>query len=130
VVLESTVLASPRVVLQAAVVAWKNANSTLTNDLWPILIDNGLKWAGEGWGGFATPESAIYVTPKLSKAEAAESMAPLIQFGEQLQSDGVAGTQVVITEFPSWGAFFDLFVSQNVAVSIAIFNHLWVISRN
>ena len=129
-VLESTVLASPRVVLQAAVVAWKNANSTLTNDLWPILIDNGLKWAGEGWGGFATPESAIYVTPKLSKAEAAVSMAPLIQFGEQLQSNGVAGTQVVITEFPSWGAFFDLFVSQNVAVSIAIFNHLWVISRN
>lgn len=102
-VLESTILASPRVTLQVVIVGFQNPNTTLTEALWTILIDNGLKWAKEGWGGYATSELAILVSPVSDKAQAAKSMAPLLEFGQQLQDDGVVGAQAVSTEFSSWG---------------------------
>ncbi|KAG6853567.1 hypothetical protein C0991_003237 [Blastosporella zonata] len=43
-------------------------------------------------------------------------MEPLVQFGKRLQSEGVKGVQVIVTEFPSWGAFFTTFTKEHVAV--------------
>ncbi|KAG5652314.1 hypothetical protein H0H81_005464 [Sphagnurus paluster] len=36
-------------------------------------------------------------------------MEPLVSFGNRLQSEGVKGTQVIVTEFPSSGTFYDVF---------------------
>lgn len=120
VVLEATVLASPPVTLQVFVVLWENTYIKRTRNLWSILVDNAIKWADEGWGGFVNGQSAIYINPKLSKEEAAKSMAPLTTFGKKLvESERKAGrneTQVQVLEFPSWGTFFDAFASTDSAV--------------
>ena len=115
-VLESTVLASPRVILQSVVVAFA-PNATLTQRLFNILVDNGLKWADDGFGGFVTPVTAILLTPKLNKQEAAVSLAPLIDFGKWLKSVGAKGAVFQVVEYPSWSAFFQPFVQSHVAVS-------------
>lgn len=120
VVLEATVLASPPVTLQVFVVLWEKTYIKRTRNLWSILVDNAIKWADEGWGGFVNGQSAIYINPKLSKEEAAKSMAPLTNFGKKLvESERKAGrneTQVQVLEFPSWGTFFDAFASTDSAV--------------
>ncbi|KAF8625963.1 hypothetical protein AX17_006688 [Amanita inopinata Kibby_2008] len=115
VVLESTVLASPVVTLQTVIVTFQ-PNATLTNDLWTILADNGLKWADEGWGGFSVATAAIMINPNMSASDAATSMQPLIQFGQNLQAQGVQGVQVIVTTFPTWKSFFDSFVGQFQAI--------------
>ncbi|KAG6876325.1 hypothetical protein C0992_013354 [Termitomyces sp. T32_za158] len=115
VVLEATVLASPQVTLQAVIVSF-TPNTARTRELWNILADNGLKCAEEGWGGFSTSGVAILINPGSNKEDAAKSMDPLIQFGKKLQSEGVEGAQTLVTEFPSWGTFFDTFSKEHVAV--------------
>ncbi|GLB38750.1 putative oxygen-dependent FAD-linked oxidoreductase family protein [Lyophyllum shimeji] len=115
VVLESTILASPQVTLQAVIVTF-SANTTRTKELWTILADNGLKWADEGWGGFSMAGILILINPGSSKEETAKSMAPLIAYGKRLQSEGVQGASTIVTEFPSWGAFFNAFTKDHVAV--------------
>jgi hypothetical protein len=115
VVLESTLLASPRVTLQAVIVSFA-PNATLTKALFQILVDNGIKWANDGFGGFATSRIAILLTPKLNKAEATASAAPLIEFGKKLEREGVRGARLAIVEYPSWGSFFEAFIQSHVAV--------------
>ncbi|KAF9465354.1 hypothetical protein BDZ94DRAFT_1254349 [Collybia nuda] len=115
VVLESTILASPRVTLQTVIVTFKGTTES-NRELWTILTDNGLKWAEEGWGGFSTSGIAILINPKSTKTEAAMSMEPLIQFGKHLQDTGNTSAQIIVTEFPSWGAFFEAFTKDHVAV--------------
>ncbi|RDB14906.1 hypothetical protein Hypma_016469 [Hypsizygus marmoreus] len=130
VVLESTVLASPRVTLQTVIVAFP-PSTVRTRELWNILTENGLKWADEGWGGFSTSGIAILLNPKINKEQAATTMRPLIQFGKRLQNEGVQGVQVVVTEFPSWAKFFEAFTKDHVAAvgsSLALASRL--ISKN
>ncbi|KAH0586775.1 hypothetical protein H2248_005624 [Termitomyces sp. 'cryptogamus'] len=115
VVLEATVLASPQVTLQTVIVSF-TPNTVRTQELWNILADNGLKWAEEGWGGFSTSGIAILINPGSTKEDAAKSMDPLIQFGKRLQSEGVEGASTIVTEFPSWGTFFNAFTKDHVAV--------------
>jgi hypothetical protein len=103
------------VTLQAVLLSF-DPNATLTNQLWTILVDNGIQWANETWGGLANAQTAVYVTPKLSKDEAAQSMAPLIQFGQGLLDAKVAGAQLVVTTFPSFNSFFKFFAGSQVAV--------------
>lgn len=119
VVLESTILASPRVTLQAVILSFTPTpgNSTLNSELWTILSDNGLTWANEGWGGFSASGVAILINPNSTTTAAAASMAPLIVFGQRLIAEKVPNAQLVVTEFPSWKAFFDVFTSQHVAVT-------------
>jgi hypothetical protein len=118
VVLESTILASPRVTLQTVIVSFTPAltNNTLTKELWTILADNGLKWADEGWGGYSKSGVAILINPKLTKEEAAVSMAPLIAFGQRLAAEKVQGAQLLVAELPSWMAFFNAFTKAYIAV--------------
>lgn len=93
-------------------------NSTLNQELWTILADNGLKWADEGWGGFSSSGVAILINPIITKENAATSMAPLVAFGQRLTAENVSGAQLTVTEFPSWNAFFDAFIKSYVAVRV------------
>ncbi|KAI0263997.1 hypothetical protein BC834DRAFT_885007 [Gloeopeniophorella convolvens] len=115
VVLEATILASPPVNLQVALVTWDTPDLVRTASLWAILVENAERWAGEGWGAFVTGESVLYLTPVLDAASAAASMRPLIDFGKQLQAAGVPGAAVNVLEFPSWGTFFNTFADTNSA---------------
>ncbi|TFK52652.1 FAD binding domain-containing protein [Heliocybe sulcata] len=115
VVLESTVLASPPVTLQVYVVQWTKPNATLTSSLWSLLVENGLKWGEEGWGGFVNDVSAIYLSPNLDAVRANASMAPLIAFGEEIVERGIEGATLLVLQFPSWGAFFNTFAGDNSA---------------
>ncbi|KAJ7605971.1 hypothetical protein DFH06DRAFT_1384643 [Mycena polygramma] len=116
VVLEATLLASPPVTLQAVIVSWTDPNTTLTAELWTVMADNGLQWAADGWGGFSMAQLAILVNPVLDAGNANASAAPLIAFGERLQSEGIAGAQTVVTTFPSFLTFFDAFTLEHVAM--------------
>jgi hypothetical protein len=115
VVIESTILASPQVTLQTVVLTF-SPNNTLTEQLWKILVDNGIQFANDSWGGLVNANTAIYINPKLSAADAATSMAPLIQFGNGLVNAKVAGAKLIVTTYPSYGTFFDFLVASDVAV--------------
>ncbi|GLB33561.1 putative oxygen-dependent FAD-linked oxidoreductase family protein [Lyophyllum shimeji] len=115
VVLESTILASPPVTLQAVIVSF-TSNTSTTQELWTILAENGLKWAEEGWGGFSQAGIAIMINPRLSQNETATSMAPLIEFGQRLQNEGVANASTVVTQFPTFGTFFNAFTAEHVSL--------------
>ena len=118
VVLESTVKASPQVTIQAAFLTFTTPNETITKELWSTMAANGLRWGGEGWGGIATSQIAIYINPKLNKEEATKSMTPLIEFGKRIKKEhGEKAAIVSITEYPSWAAYFEWFANANVAVS-------------
>lgn len=116
VVLESTILASPQVTLQVFILTFA-PTADITRGMWKILVENGLKWAAEGWGGLSAAEAVILVNPRLSQDEARASLAPLIQFGEQLQAAHATTTNLLLTEFPSWFAFSEAFTGQFKAVS-------------
>ncbi|KAJ7920463.1 hypothetical protein B0H13DRAFT_1605427 [Mycena leptocephala] len=113
VVLEATSLASPPVTLQTVIISWSNPNRTLTAEMWNIMVDNGLIWAADGWGGFSLAETAILVNQALDPAQAATSLAPLIDFGHRLQEAGVPGAQTVVTTFPSFLGFFNAFTLEH-----------------
>ena len=103
--------------LQAVVVSF-DPNATLTEALWTVLVDNGVQWTNDGWGGLANANTAIYVNPVLSEGDAAKSMAPLIDFGRMLVDTDTPGAKVVVTVFPSYGTFFKGVVATEVAVGI------------
>ncbi|KAF5361121.1 hypothetical protein D9758_009078 [Tetrapyrgos nigripes] len=150
VVLESTTLASPQTSLHVVVLTLppntENSKTgkagkphpSQTKQMWSIMIQNGLRWAQEGWGGVASSSAVIYIIPGhlMSKEDAARSMEPLIELGKGVRKDWEAanpnansttGPQVVLTDFPSWGTFFDWFASENVAsvgVNVALASRL------
>jgi hypothetical protein len=81
------------------------------------MADNALRWANDGWGGFAMANVLVLVNPKLNQEQAVESLAPLVNFGSELQN--AENGRLIITEFPSWGTFFNAFTKDHVAVSLA-----------
>jgi hypothetical protein len=62
------------------------------------------------------PETVIYLTPKLNKADAAATMEPLLAFGNKVKAAGVTGATVLQLEFPSWLTFYNTFAPTNAAV--------------
>ncbi|KAJ6561918.1 hypothetical protein B0H19DRAFT_1233749 [Mycena capillaripes] len=82
-------------------------SSNLTEELYSIMINNGLKWADDGYGGYVSGGTAVYLTPKLTPSEHAASMAPMIDFGKRLNASG-AGVYELL-EFPNWLSFFNVF---------------------
>jgi hypothetical protein len=108
VVLERTILASPQVSLPILILTFETS-SNLTSELWIIMVDNSLKWAGEGWGGYSTVSTAkavVYLNPRLLPDESRVAMKPLLDFGVRLQSENNATTALLFTEFCSWNAFW------------------------
>ncbi len=122
-VYESTHLVSPQVTLQVAAVILSETNSTLTRGLWDVIIENSLRWTEEGWGSFVAGDSALFLNPVLNTSVANSSIQPLLTFGRNLSSSGVAGVQVLFQEFPSWGIFFSTFSGTASAVSKASYVH-------
>ncbi|KAF9561756.1 FAD-binding domain-containing protein [Agrocybe pediades] len=120
VVMEATVLTSPKVTLQSVLITF-NPDVETTKELWSVLIDNGLSWAKDGWGGLSMAHVAWMINPVLNKEEAEVSMAPLLQFGQEMERRNVPGFKLIVTEFPSWGTFFETFTRNYAAVTSASF---------
>ncbi|KAJ8482846.1 hypothetical protein ONZ45_g14800 [Pleurotus djamor] len=99
VVTEATILASPQVTLQAVILIFPRpptgTQSNITRDMFTVMVNNTVRWAEEGWGGIANGFTAIYINPLLSPEQAAVSMKPLIDFGNN------ASARVIVTEFPA-----------------------------
>ncbi|KAJ6556598.1 FAD-binding domain-containing protein [Mycena vulgaris] len=111
VVLEATILAGPAAPVQVVVLTWAAKSPARTKALWALITDHMLAWADAGWGGYAMPELALFATQRLSKEDAAASMAPLLAHAAQLEADGVAGAGVMVMEFPSFLPFFNSFMT-------------------
>ncbi|KAI5122815.1 hypothetical protein M0805_000157 [Coniferiporia weirii] len=127
VVLEATTLVSPPVTLQVAAVIFTQENETLTKSLWSVVVENSLRWAEEGWGAFVTSDSALFVTPALNNSAANVSMLPLLELGNSFKTAGVEGVEVVFSEFPSWGEFFNTFAgtgSAEIGANLALASRL------
>ncbi|KAJ6610477.1 FAD-binding domain-containing protein [Mycena sp. CBHHK59/15] len=116
VVIESTILAEPRMKLQVASMSF---TKTATNyQPWlKLIVDQSYKWGMEGWGGHMTPTSLINVNPLLTPAEATASLKPVADYVHAQN-----GT-VVIEELPSWQAFFVKYV-MTAQASVGVENEL------
>ncbi|KIY66940.1 FAD binding domain-containing protein [Cylindrobasidium torrendii FP15055 ss-10] len=118
VVLESTSLAAPKITVQTYIVSFNaSADPSLTKALWTLIVQNSERWASEGWNGVASDSATAWINHLLSAEDAAKSIAPLLEFGKQLQGRGDVGARVVATTFPSWGTFFSMFSSNFAALS-------------
>ena len=58
VVMEATILASPRVTLQTVTVIIPAGDKELSRRLWSVMVANGVRWAEEGWGANAVANFA------------------------------------------------------------------------
>lgn len=112
--MESTTLASPAVRIQSFLFMVPNASQTELEDVFGIIVDNAEAWADKGWGGSIRGATLVYINPVLDNASAKESITPLIDYGAKL---GAAGVIAVLTEYPTWGAFFDFFSTSFPTVS-------------
>ncbi|KAF9525498.1 FAD binding domain-containing protein [Crepidotus variabilis] len=120
VVVEATMMVSPPVALQTVILQF-SPNTTLSRELWGILVDNGLQWSKDGWGGVSIANVAVFINPILRKEAAASSAAPLIEFGQRLKAEGASGVSLTVVEFPSWYKFFQPFAKQFAAKTGASF---------
>ena len=115
VVLEATSLVSPPVTLQAATVSFDGEDMTATRILWSTIVENGLRWAEQGWSAFITSNSALYVTPVLSDSVAKASIQPLLDLGVSSNNSSTT-VEVTFNEFGSWEAFFNTYATADAAV--------------
>ncbi|OAX79350.1 hypothetical protein ACJ72_06331 [Emergomyces africanus] len=91
VITETTARVFPEVPLQMAVIAFNKAS--LDEEVTTILVENGVKWAQDGWGGYVAglgdgSSIMLAITPKLTLEKAKLSMKPLIDFAHPL-NDGI-----------------------------------------
>ncbi|KAJ7359197.1 FAD-binding domain-containing protein [Mycena albidolilacea] len=114
VVLESTTLASPKMTLQVAFAAFSRTNTNATRGFYEVLVENSVRWAEQGFGGYIEPFQALYVTPKLNSTESAATMKPLFDYVTALAPTD-PGVQILSTELPSYGAFFQNFIADSGA---------------
>lgn len=128
------------VLLSENLIDAEGAELGLTRSLWSTLLNNSLEWAQQGWGGYVTGNSALYINPVLNQDEAKESMKPLVEWATQLRESVPVQVQkdvkIVQGEFGTWGHFFDIFADGNSAVSInanfcdvsieVVFHRIWV----
>ncbi|KAK0490743.1 hypothetical protein IW261DRAFT_1618059 [Armillaria novae-zelandiae] len=110
IVIESTILASPQVTLQAVFVGYANLNATMQKQVMTTQVENAVQWAEAGWGGASTPTGAVFVNPKADEESAARTMAPLISFVDSLVDDGVTGASITLTTFQSFASFYAAFL--------------------
>ncbi|KAK2794708.1 hypothetical protein FQN52_007478 [Onygenales sp. PD_12] len=104
VITETTARVIPEVPVQMALIAFA---SPLTKEVTALLVDNGVKWAEDGWGGYISPLGAstsflMAVTPKLTHEEALLSMKPLIDFALPLNNGSLPFGVNVTTMNTHW----------------------------
>ncbi|CCO31324.1 hypothetical protein BN14_05363 [Rhizoctonia solani AG-1 IB] len=102
VVLEATSHVEKKIATQVIYVKFNPVTAHVVAYM-QTIVENSLKWAQDGWGGYVSADHAIYATPKLSRAEAEASMAPLAQVVASFGSDVIANT------FASYETFLPLF---------------------
>ncbi|KAH8824318.1 FAD-binding domain-containing protein [Flagelloscypha sp. PMI_526] len=103
VVLESTILAEPRMKIQVASMSFTQTSTNYQGFL-KIVVDNSLKWAKEGWGGHMGHTSILNVTPLLTLDQAKASVAEAVNY--TLAQGGSA----TVEELPSWLAVYQKYV--------------------
>jgi nitrilase len=108
VVMEVTHRVEPAMSLSVAVIQYNETAQNVKQWL-QIIVDNGLGWANQGWGGHYVASNLICVTPLLNLSEATKSMSPAAEFARANN-----GT-VVIETLPSWYAFYTKYVTSNEA---------------
>jgi hypothetical protein len=97
--------------VQVVVVTWAAKSAARTEALWALIGEHVVGWADAGWGGYAMPELALFVTQRLTKDEAAASMAPLLAHAEAMKEEGVEGAMAMAMEFPTYLPFFTSFMT-------------------
>ncbi|PKY02580.1 isoamyl alcohol oxidase [Aspergillus campestris IBT 28561] len=107
VVTETTARVFPEVPLQMAVISF--ASPLTSREVTALAVDNGVKWAEDGWGGYMSSlgESTslmLAVTPKLTLEEAKLSMKPLIDFARP-RNNGTLRFGVDVTTVESYWEF-------------------------
>ncbi|QSS54216.1 FAD binding domain-containing protein [Histoplasma capsulatum var. duboisii H88] len=113
VIVETTTRVFPEVPLQMAVIAFK---ATLDKDVTTILVENGVKWARDGWGGYVAglgdgSSIMLAITPKLTLDEAKLSMRELIDFALP-RNDGTLRFGVDVTTVANYFEFSNTPVMQ------------------
>jgi len=140
-VVSASILASPEINIQAILVQFpqdmpmpatfgdggidRNDPLAVTRSLFSVLFDNSVRWATEGWGGYVTGNSALFITPALDKDAAMESMEPLVNWTKLLKESVVEDQKkqilLVQGEYGTWSHFFGIFADQNAAVGSPFF---------
>ncbi|KAJ7105713.1 FAD-binding domain-containing protein [Mycena epipterygia] len=111
VVVESTHLVEQQITIQAINMTFTPTNANL-QEYYEILVNNSAHWSELGWGGHVNspalglPAGIIYVNPRLSLAEATDSMAQLSAFA--LANNGTSS----LVTLPSWYEFFLQFITK------------------
>ncbi|KAI9693986.1 MAG: hypothetical protein M1822_003257 [Bathelium mastoideum] len=99
-----------------------NSSAEIQGGVLDIIVNNTVKWASEGWGGFQSATVGVLASPLLSLSQAQSSMAELVNY---TQAHG--GTSVV-EYLPSWYAFYSKYVTSDPEpVGEPLFNHNWLI---
>ncbi|KLJ08066.1 hypothetical protein EMPG_16486 [Blastomyces silverae] len=106
VIVETTARVFPEVPLQMAVIAFKGS---LDQAATKILVENGVKWAEDGWGGYVAglgdgSSIMMAITPKLSLDEAKLSMKELIDYALP-RNDGTLRFGIDVTTVANYWEF-------------------------
>ncbi|KAE9409761.1 FAD-binding domain-containing protein [Gymnopus androsaceus JB14] len=109
VVLETTSLVEPRAISLQVVSVSFNSTSETGLQFFQLLIDNGLQWAQQGWGGHLAMNKFIILNPLLTLEQAQTSVQNVTEF---IQSQN--GT-VVIETLPNFYSFFVKYAIPNGA---------------
>ncbi|CEJ92412.1 hypothetical protein VHEMI08067 [[Torrubiella] hemipterigena] len=109
VVMESTHAVEDNFPLIVANLTLPTTDSGPIVDTMKLLIDNAVRWGDLGWGGQIMHNQFIYVNPKLSLAEAKESMKPVSDF---ILSQGGS---VFFEEMTSFHDFVHTYISRYFA---------------
>ncbi|KAI7245139.1 hypothetical protein KC343_g6969 [Hortaea werneckii] len=129
--MEITTTAHPRVTLQVAYIRFVSLDPESIEKFVTICVENGDKWATEGWGGYITPgargklsSGLVLVTPKLTNEEAKQSMKPLTDYASSL---GNLAINNEISTAHSWFEAFNDYILPNdeeVGLGIALGSRL------
>ncbi|KAF8607283.1 FAD-binding domain-containing protein [Ceratobasidium sp. AG-I] len=115
VVLEATSKVEAKVPTQSIFVKFNPVTAHVVAYM-NTIIENSVQWAEDGWGGYISPNYAIFATPKLNRTEAEASMAPLTQIVNSFGSD------IIANNFSSYDSFLPLFnnVISNAAAPVGL----------
>ncbi|PPQ87559.1 hypothetical protein CVT26_010803, partial [Gymnopilus dilepis] len=111
VVMDATILATPKRTYQVASINWPVNNDNL-EQMVKVFVDNATALATQGWGGYLTPTTgALAITnPLVTTKQAQQSLKPLMDLAISL------GGTATIVQVGSFGQWFSEFVSNQLDV--------------
>ncbi|KAJ7138328.1 FAD-binding domain-containing protein [Mycena epipterygia] len=100
VVLDITAKVEPQVTVQTYFFSFTPTDDSLARTFLTVLAENAVRFASEGWAGYITTSSVLYVNPKLNATAAATAMAPVVSFIKSINGNITTSTD------PSFLAFY------------------------